>query len=286
MCLLTAHFMMVFSRWWAASLQHVHLVVFADLDLQLMRPDQPAAEVAARWRATWDYAVPPSGQPRLLSVSDFSTPLNGGLWTLSWPSRPMYERGLALMQNTTWSSKTGFNGVGSPRTVYARLPHVRRRMRRTQMLKHDTWHFFNGDCDQGFLFYLFYLIPSIMGRQLPSSRLQEGAVLSLASSLVPQRSYTTEDFIGADHESYHGDYNASSAPAAHSARHYWGQPKPWMLAKHNNEARVAYFLNHTDYSGGSVCAAEFSRLAQQLRSLGVSAPRKAPKWSGKLQQLR
>ena len=74
--------------------------------------------------------------------------------------------------------------------------------------------------------------------------------------------------------------------AAHSARHYWGQPKPRMLAKHNNEARVAYFLNHTDYSGGSACAAEFSRLAQQLRSLGVSAPRKAPKWSGKLQQLR
>ena len=70
------------------------------------------------------------------------------------------------MRNTSWSATQGFNGIGTPREIFSRLPHVRRRMRRTQMLKHNTWQFFNGDCDQGFLFYLFYLIPSIIDGRL------------------------------------------------------------------------------------------------------------------------
>ena len=284
-------------KWWAASLSHVSIVVFADLDLQLMRPDQPPSEVAARWRQTWEYAVPATRRPRLLSVSDYTSPLNGGLWTLAWPSRRLYEKGLELMRNTSWSATQGFNAIGTPRAIFNRLPHVRRRMRRTQMLKHNTWQFFNGDCDQGFLFYLFYLIPSIVDggvastaeggavQQAPTRASSEGATAQQVVDWPLSAPSGAEAYIGADHESYHDDYNTSATPV-HSARHYWGSPKPWMLSKHNNEARVAYFLAHTNYSGTSRCAHDFASLAAVVRGLGVTAPRKPPKWSGKLQQLR
>ena len=286
-------------KWWAVSLSHVSIVIFADLDLQLMRPDQPSIEVVTRWRQTWDYAVPSTRRPRLLSVSDYTSPLNGGLWTLSWPSRHLYVEGLELVRNTSWSATQGFNSIGTPREIFNRLPHVRRRMRRTQMLKHNTWQFFNGDCDQGFLFYFFYLIPSIVDGGVAST-VEEGVVqqapvrastpggasVQQARDGPPSMRFVPEAYIGADHESYQDDYNASGATPVHSARHYWGSPKPWMLSKHNNEARVAYFLAHTNDSGTSRCAHDFASLAAVVRGLGVTAPRKPPKWSGKLQQLR
>ena len=42
------------DKWWAASLTDYQLVLYADLDVELIPPEGPHTLVAARWRQTCD----------------------------------------------------------------------------------------------------------------------------------------------------------------------------------------------------------------------------------------
>ena len=194
------------------------------------------------------------GRPRLLGISDYFVPLNGGLWTLGRPSRALYERGLAELERTTWNATHGFGLVGTPTELCARDPGLRKHMAKTRMLKHNTWDQPYGDCDQGFLFYMFFVVNGgVYGELLPEP---------------PKACARSPNGEG----------------CAHTARHYWGHSKPWMLDG-TNHARVAYYLAHTDFRARvnqSHCAARFAGYAAKLPpNTRVSAP----KWGGKLQRV-
>jgi hypothetical protein len=130
----------------------------------------------------------------------------------------------------------------------------RRRMKRTRWLKHNTWDFFTGDCDQGFLFFMLYLRPSI--------------ATSIGAALPP-------------------DDDGAAEPRPHFARHYWGDGKPWQLTR-GNPARVAYYLATTNFSAStSHCGARFREYATRL-GLGPGGapwPTVPPRHSGKMHRL-
>ena len=46
------------------------LIIYADLDVTLLRPEQPPEHVAARWRRTWEEVLPPDGSTRALFSND------------------------------------------------------------------------------------------------------------------------------------------------------------------------------------------------------------------------
>ena len=161
----------VLYKWWAMSLIEYSLIILADLDVQLLRPEQPTSFVAARWKRTWSDAVPGDGRPRVYSEGDHWTPFNGGLWTLGHPTQSLYEDGLALLRRGKWNTTHGFNYAGTPREYFARLPSLRKRMKHTTMYRKNTWNIPFGDCDQGFLFYMFYLhFPRDGGSPIGSAR--------------------------------------------------------------------------------------------------------------------
>ena len=257
----------VLYKWWVASLVDYSIVILADLDVQLLRPEQPAAAVAARWRRTWDDAVPPDGRSRVFSEGDHWSPFNGGLWTLGRPSRELYEDGLALLRLGKWNTTHGFAYAGWPREHFDRLPGLRERMRHTTMYRKNTWDVAFGDCDQGFLFHMFYLHTPRQGG-LP---------------------------IGADFESVPEDLDCSrpmghdllkEGRCPHTARHYWGPKKPWQLEA-DNKGRVAHYLAHTNYSARiatSYCAAKFASYFDRLPIVNASKPPKRS--NGKLQRVR
>ena len=161
-------------KWWAVSLTQYTLVLFSDLDVQLLRPEQPQAQVIERWRSTWNVVVPPDGSSRLDAERDSISPMNGGLWTLARPTTAMYERGLAVLERPSWNSTHGFDLIGTPRQIFQRAGRaLRRRMARTKMCRRNTWAVEFGDCDQGFLFYVFFLLEDIGGARvrLPTRRM-------------------------------------------------------------------------------------------------------------------
>ena len=150
----------------------------------------------------------------------------------------------------------------------SRLPAIRKRMRHTTMYRRNTWDIAFGDCDQGFLFHMFYLHPPRTG----------GGPIGRDFAPVP----------------LHLDcrnWSPGSTPhvgweCPHTARHYWGPKKPWELEK-DNRGRVAHYLAHTNYSNtdGSMCAARFADYARILPRVEPSA--KPPsKNNGKLQRVR
>ena len=258
----------VLYKWWVASLVEYSLVILADLDVQLLRPEQPAVAVAARWRRTWDYAVPPDGRSRVLSEGDHWTPFNGGLWTLGRPSRELYEDGLALLRLGRWNRSHGFNHAGTPHEHYMRLPALRKRMRHTTMYKKNTWDIPFGDCDQGFLFHMFYLhVPR--GGESPIGADFEPVPDELDCSPLGRDLLTDAD-----------------GRCPHTARHYWGPKKPWQLER-DNRGRVAHYLAHTNLSGvagSSKCAAQFAQYARSLPAVDASRP--PGKFNGKMQRVR
>ena len=241
-------------KWWVVSLTDYALVILSDLDVQLLRPDQPSEIVVARWRAGWETAVPSDRVSRVLGTKDFVSPLNGGLWMLSWPSRKMYEDGLFQLEVAQYNTTHGFSLVGTPQDLYARYPLVRPMMNKSRMYTHNTWDIPFGDCDQGFLFYMFYL-----------------------------RNYGT----GISHEPVpkicRKYLNRNNASCAHTATHYWGHRKPWIFDI-DNKAGVLHYLKHTDYRplvNYSHCARRFSRWAARLSTTRKSPP----KFVGKLQRV-
>lgn len=254
-------------KWWVVSLEEYSLVILADLDVQLLRPEQPVEVVVERWRRTWSHAVPPDGTPRVLAEGDHWTPFNGGLWTLGNPSRALYEEGLAQLEHGVFNKTHGFNHAGTPRQHFDRLPALHERMRHTHMYRRNTWDFAFGDCDQGFLFHMFYLSdPRPPGRSRPGSDFEP---LELKCS---PNSRTT----GIDVD----------ARCPHTARHYWGPRKPWELER-DNAGRVAHYLANTNLSLArpeSVCATRFARWLPRLPTVDASRP--PSKFNGKMQRVR
>jgi len=226
-------------KWWALSLAQYALVVFSDLDVQLLRPEQPAAFVGARWAAGWADAVPADGSTRLLGASDFASPLNGGQWTLAWPDRALYEQGVRVLAEARWNATHGFNGAGTPRELARGSRTVAAALAKTRMLGRNTWGFPFGDCDQGFLFYMLFLVRPVGQPML-------GAGARNASSRQCR---------------FHPAALAS-APCPHSTRHYYGGLKPWALLRSRaNAGRVSVYLNRTAFAhlaNCSRCAATFA----------------------------
>lgn len=258
----------VLYKWWVTSLVEYSLVILADLDVQLLRPEQPAAAVAARWRRTWDEAVPPDGRSRVYSEGDHWSPFNGGLWTLGRPSRELYEDGLALLRFGRWNTTHGFAHAGTPLDHFARLPGLRERMRHTTMYRKNTWDVAFGDCDQGFLFHMFYLHTPRRGG------LPIGADFEEVSDELKCRPMKRDELVDPD------------GRCPHTARHYWGPKKPWQL-EGDNRGRVAHYLAHTNFSAltaTSACAAQFATYALTLPK--VNATRPPSKSNGKLQRVR
>jgi len=251
-------------KWWVVSLVEYSLVILADLDVQLLRPEQPVALVTERWRRTWQYAVPPDGRPRVLAEGDHWTPFNGGLWTLGNPSRALYEDGIEQLHNGVWNASHGFNHVGTPVQLFGRMPALQKRMTKTHMLHQNTWDFAFGDCDQGFLFHMFFLSEPRTG-------------LSRAGG----------DFEPTELKCKPNDRSTGTdvdVRCPHTARHYWGPKKPWQL-EFDNAGRVAHYLANTNFSGrNSLCAARFASWVPRLPKVDPSRP--PSKFNGKMQRVR
>lgn len=257
-------------KWAATSLERFDLVITSDLDVAVLPTmisdwrrgrgfvPQTDPAVARRWRTLWSHVVPPQRAARVVSSPDYMAPINTGLWTLAAPSAAQYERGLAVLEAATWNASHGWDGVGTPRALVEQAEALglgwRRRMKRTRWLKHNTWDFFTGDCDQGFLFFMLYLRPSI--------------ATSIGAALPP-------------------DDDGAAEPRPHFARHYWGDGKPWQLTR-GNPARVAYYLATTNFSAStSHCGARFREYATRL-GLGPGGapwPTVPPRHSGKMHRL-
>jgi hypothetical protein len=242
-----------------------------------------------------------------MSVNDFESPVNGGLWTIAWPTIEFYESGLALMRNASWNSSHGFNGIGRPRALYRDYPWVRARLANTRMLRTNSWIFSMGDCDQAFFFYALYL-QSHVGRDFEPVDGQQ----------CNRKGCSNITLIGS---MTHGKHFPESI---HTARHWYSAPKPWvwtkcqaskakystanscdLLPKRRSDwlptgGRTFWYLAHTDFAARvhtSRCAAAFAkvlpelwrspRILARIQRLNVSgALARAPKYSGALQRLR
>ena len=240
-------------KWHFFSLVEYSLVLFADLDVQLLRPEQPLGYVAGRWRRGWSRAVPPDGSTRFLGVGDNLVPLNAGLWTIGHPSVALYEDGLRQLRRVPFNSSHGFGLLGPPRRLKSDRatawlkPFVQKRL---MQIKDSWWPpavpF--GDCDQGFLFYMVHVRSKVAGPM---------------DSMTGSASLRTCRYSPASPE---------AESCAHTARHHTGQTKPWVLVRSTtfdhrgdghptNGGRVAQYLNATRFLhlvGRSRCAARFA----------------------------
>jgi len=253
-------------------------------------------EVAARWLATWQAAVPPSGHPRLYGAADNWSPFNGGLWTLAHPSRALYELGLALLECTSWNATHGFNLMGRPRKLSNAYPRVRQMLvpstqlhvkdtrRKTRAYGENTWDFYASEYDQGFYFYLFFVATDI-GRHL-----ERRSTAVHSSKCGNHASNTWRRYIGklegaaartvnvtarGRSQSVTVRPSAGISPEAalggcpHMARHCLGTVKPWKRTKRGsvdlNLGRVATYLLTVRYQhlvNSSRCARYFAKQAE------------------------
>ena len=296
-CSLACYFVLQnMYKWLVFGLVQYQLIIYADLDVELLRPEQSPCVVGERWRSTFHVAAPPSRTPRVLSDKDMESPFNGGLWTLAWPSTALYERGLALMNRVQWNESDGFDHAGSPRELYRSRGELHWRMSETRMLRSNTWDFSMGDCDQAFLFHTLHLT-SPAGADFEPVAMTDG-------DPDTQR-------VGI------GSHGRRMPGLIHTARHYYSHPKPWYWSKCQqnrhmgiaekgrfedcpvvprsrglflkNAGRVLWFLNHTDWRSrpsASKCASAFARVLPELTRYGRTPPTKPPKYSGSLQRLR
>lgn len=287
-------------KWLVFGLVQYQLIIYADLDVELLRPEQPPGMVGERWRRTFHVAAPPSRTPRVLSDKDMESPFNGGLWTLAWPSSELYQRGISLMRRVRWNETDGFDHAGQPRDLYRRRPELHWRMSQTRMLRSNTWDFSMGDCDQAFLFYTLYLTSTVGADFEPVEASMEG----FGTGGATQR-------VGI------GSHGRQMPAFVHTARHYYSHPKPWYWTKCQqnrhmgiaepghfehcpviprsrglflkNAGRVLWFLNHTHWRSrpaSSKCARAFAQVLPELTRYGRQPPSKPPRYSGSLQRLR
>lgn len=232
---------------------------------------------------------------RVMTVNDFESPVNGGLWTIAWPTLEFYQQGLELMHRTTWNVSHGFDSVGSPEHIHKTYPRVRARLESTRMLRTNSWFFSMGDCDQAFLFYALYL-----------------------------RSHVGQDFEPVNGLIGSMQHGKNLPTYVHTARHWYSAPKPWVWTKCQAQmakgklagscallprskrdwlptgGRTFWYLVHTNFTAkinASACAAKFAqvlpwlwnspRIQARIRKVNVSMVlARPPKYSGALQRVR
>ena len=263
-------------KWAMASLVQYTVVVFADLDVQLLRPEQPPAHVEALWRRTWAELVPADGAPRFFGAPDHWSPFNAGQWTLSNPSRALYAWGLEVLRTARWNATHGFALMGKPKQLAARSPLCRAMLGRTRALLRNTWDFYAGDSDQGFFFYLMYVARWEQRKhwfvppEADAQRRRAEAILRGASSeqggvvgIAPRIAQPLPPLDASEMRC-----RAPSSPAGlagqcpHYTRHYIGNTKPWALKAGYNNGRVAHYLRCTEYRhlvNRSRCATLFDK---------------------------
>ena len=140
-------------------------------------------------------------------------------------------------------------------------------MQHTHMYRKNTWDFAFGDCDQGFLFHMFYLHEPSGGTARPI-----GADFEATPDALDCRPMKPDELADA------------TGRCPHTARHYWGPRKPWQLES-DNAGRVAHYLAHTDYSGKTgVCAERFASWAKRLPKVDLQFYPK--RFNGKVQRIR
>ena len=299
------------TKWWAASLDMYDLIIFADLDVTLMRPEaeQPIAHTEARWRRTWSDAVPPSRLARAFATPDGWSPFNGGLWTLAWPSRQLYEAGVAVLASASFinssGASAGFRQMGPPRRVANRSVHAHAMLVGTKALARNTWGFYGGDSDQAFLFFLLFVATDIGRPFAGGPRKSTHPIIDRYVSPDPHLCPVHRPADGTSQEAVHRAA-AAAGHCPHLARHFIGgspggvNSKPWELQfdarrtnfsdRIRNGGRVAAFLSGFRYGhlrNVSTCARKFASWetvlepwAQQIRA-GV-----LPGFNGLLQPLR
>ena len=158
-------------RWEMLALTQSRLVVYLDLDVEVMPsyslrlfPAAPQSEsIEETWRRTEDdwlqlLRCANASNHSLLSYPDHSSPVNGAL-LIARPSLQMYEEGLGALERAAlapWNSSTGWDGIGRPSRAVPITDHVwYRKARHTRLVDRDDWAFVGGQKDQGLLFYIF-----------------------------------------------------------------------------------------------------------------------------------
>lgn len=236
-------------KWHFFSMVEYDLVLFADLDVQLLRPEQPRHFLASRWRTGWNETVPLDGSTRFLGDRDLAGPLNAGLWTIAHPTAALYTDGLRQLREAPFNVTHGFGLLGTPAELIRNesFKWMKPLLERTRVLKSNMWgppRIVYGDCDQGFIFWMIYVRHRLGG----------------AKGGVPPNQLCR----------FHpADDAARDCP--HTARHHYGPTKPWILARGasavgklpriSNAGRVTQYLSATRFQRlvtTSVCAARFA----------------------------
>ena len=158
-------------KWAVFSLdQHFELVIFSDLDVDLL----PSAIGRANfpldaWRASVD-AFLRSGA-LFVGTPDAGSPVNGGSF-LAKPHAATFATGLRVLRSANWTAARGFEDMGPPSalvhspTLLKRLhagrggplAWVYQRLNRSLGIPaRNDWDFVHGSLDQGLLLHVLYL---------------------------------------------------------------------------------------------------------------------------------
>jgi len=187
------HLDMAMIKWQLFKLTQFRLLFFCDVDISLTtrewlaqyhaRPVHSRAhrdDPVPRWRmlirqmtsrplctdsacrdnASWTPAFAAAGR-------DHSSPVNTGMFFLR-PSLPLYRDGLVVLRSCEFTGASGWQHVGSPRSLLASgvrawrvdgtvLDGAPGNLSQTEALVQDTWLFAAGEVDQGFFWYMAYL---------------------------------------------------------------------------------------------------------------------------------
>lgn len=157
-------------KWTAISLVDYELVLYADVDIDLMPSNELIGTAARRWselaRTLESAARRKDGwQPQLVANADAMAPFNGGLWLVR-PSAITFEDGLATLRACRFNSSHGWEHAGSPRALGLTPRHadgepvtsdVGDRPLENDAYRRNDWSFVGGDVDQGFWFYMFFV---------------------------------------------------------------------------------------------------------------------------------
>jgi len=240
-------------KWFVVGLSEYELIIFADLDVTLLRPEQPADAVRARWQSQWshlsrDATGATTTGTVVLGDRDPLAAFNAGLWTIARPSTELYEEGLRQMHRVSFNRTHGFGLLGRPKAVAGARPQLKATLpglQRSRTFKLNEWgspRIPFSDCDQGFFAFMFFLHRGgIGGRMGPVN----------ASGKACHLNVTTGKYL-----------RAQPADCAHLARHRYGTTKPWRLLRgHQNKGEVANYLSgirHAHLANSSACAAQFS----------------------------
>ncbi|KAL1499051.1 hypothetical protein AB1Y20_013567 [Prymnesium parvum] len=226
------------------GLTQYDVVFFADVDVDLAphghdRSRPPARLAAAAWRESLRAFA--ASAARLAAAPDFDAPVNTGSLLLK-PSAGASAKLQAALRTATFSPRSGFNGVGSPRAAPPHLPDLAagrgggareaaRALNATGMMARDRWDFAGAAADQGVCWWFFF---------------------------VAHRG---------------GTWAAAAGPHVWTVDHWWGGDKPWRLAR-DAHARVAAVRYLWRLEGGGAaqntsCGRELRALRARLQQLGV-----------------